>query len=61
MKKQPNYTLNNQKPLEAKGDVNGPVTSYFLSAEELEVYRCMPVIDYKLEKMLNRSFKGGVA
>lgn len=61
MKKQPNYTLNNQKPLEAKGDVNGPVTTYTLSPEELERYRSMPVVDYKLEKRLNRSFKGGVA
>lgn len=25
-----------------KGDANGPVTTYFLSAEELEKYRAMP-------------------
>lgn len=61
MKKKPSYTLNNQKPIEAKGTVNGPVTSYFLSPEELELYRLMPVVDYELEKKLNRSFSGGVA
>ena len=59
MKKKPNYTLNNQKPLRTHGNVNGPITSYIMDPVDLEKYRAIPKPNHELEKILNRSFTGG--
>lgn len=60
-KNKPTYALNNQKPLQTHGDVNGPVITYIMPPDELEKYRSMPKHDYEKEKKLNRPFGGGAA
>ncbi|UKS25040.1 hypothetical protein LOZ80_26030 [Paenibacillus sp. HWE-109] len=61
MKKKPVYRYSMPKGIETKGTANGEVTSSFMNPIELaEWKRGLPARpDHALEKILNRSYKGG--